>query len=515
MKNELVTEYAEKIFYFCLRKCSNAVEAEDLTQDIMLNIFTSLQATNPDNLPAYVWRIARNRYAKWAATKRKRVDNETDFDTADVSFADAIADNDDMHLLRRELAFISRDYRDIIVAHYIHNQRVNDIAVSLALPRGTVLWRLSRAREKLKEGMKMSRVFGARSYNPEEISFASTGNQSHGLPWSAVDRMTPKNILLAANNNPSTIEALAIELGIAAPYMAEEVALLEDARLIKKVGNKYATNFFIADRTCQEDIWAAQRQNSSHRAKLIWEITKDCLPKLRSMGIAPQTLPDIELSWTTALLICDVLLKNIDGYSIDFPVEHKFAGDTWGFVGYESTDITIGLSHNGAGPMDTILYEYVPDNHKIWNESRLVNDWRLVKFFGDVIRENRKMSALSAAETAMLQPFLDNGIACVENDAIVVRIPIFAGDSMKTFKPLVKEHPAFDELQKAFRQSFDDTVAILRRYANPILAQQMNYCATMFAFALRTLAVDDLVEAGQLALPEDVDKSMAGVYLEM
>lgn len=38
---EFVNDYMEKIFYFCLKKTSNQFEAEDLTQDITLNVIDS------------------------------------------------------------------------------------------------------------------------------------------------------------------------------------------------------------------------------------------------------------------------------------------------------------------------------------------------------------------------------------------------------------------------------------------------------------------------------------------
>ena len=46
MRDRLIHEFVEthmgKLFYFCLRKTDNSAEAEDLTQDIALNIITAL-----------------------------------------------------------------------------------------------------------------------------------------------------------------------------------------------------------------------------------------------------------------------------------------------------------------------------------------------------------------------------------------------------------------------------------------------------------------------------------------
>lgn len=39
---EFTENYMEKLFYFCLKKTGSNAEAEDLTQDIALNIITAL-----------------------------------------------------------------------------------------------------------------------------------------------------------------------------------------------------------------------------------------------------------------------------------------------------------------------------------------------------------------------------------------------------------------------------------------------------------------------------------------
>ena len=40
--NEFAENYMEKLFYFCLKKAGSHTEAEDLTQDIALQIITAL-----------------------------------------------------------------------------------------------------------------------------------------------------------------------------------------------------------------------------------------------------------------------------------------------------------------------------------------------------------------------------------------------------------------------------------------------------------------------------------------
>jgi len=65
---EYAAEYIEKVFYFCLRKCGNANEAEELAQTIALRVIEALHRGNvPEHFPAWVWRIARNEFARWVS----------------------------------------------------------------------------------------------------------------------------------------------------------------------------------------------------------------------------------------------------------------------------------------------------------------------------------------------------------------------------------------------------------------------------------------------------------------
>ncbi|MBO5789111.1 MAG: sigma-70 family RNA polymerase sigma factor, partial [Clostridia bacterium] len=266
--NEFAKNYIEKLFYFCLKKTGSHIEAEDLTQDIALQIIIALnKGTIPTSFSAWVWQIARNRYSVWAKEKHNRNESVTGSDISDYEIEDEskntldeMIHTEQMALLRRELAFIKSDYRNIVVAYYIENKNVREIAESLSLSTNTVKSRLLRARQILKEGMDMARQFGKLSYNPENISFINNG--LHGAnhePWNYISRSLCKNILLAAYRNPATAEELAMEVGVALPYMEEELSALVNATLMKKSGNKYETNFFIVSAEAQEKIYAHLR----------------------------------------------------------------------------------------------------------------------------------------------------------------------------------------------------------------------------------------------------------------
>ena len=282
MRDQLIKEFAEdymeKLFYFCLKKTGNAVEAEDLTQDAALQIITALnKGTIPTSFSAWVWQIVRNRYSVWAKAKHSRNESATGSDIGDYeredeseNILDEMIHTEQMALLRRELAFIKSDYRNIVVAYYIENKNVREIAESLSISISAVQQRLHRARIILKEGMNMAREFGKLSYKPENISFWVNGmHGANGEPGIYVSRSLSKNIMLAAYRTPATAEELAMEVGVALPYMEEELPTLVDATLMKKNGNKYETNIFIVSAEAQEKICAHVRGIAPELTKAI------------------------------------------------------------------------------------------------------------------------------------------------------------------------------------------------------------------------------------------------------
>lgn len=262
--NKFAENYMEKLFYFCLKKTGDSNCAQDLTQDIALNILCALnKGIIPVNFSAWVWQIARNRYSVWVDNKHKHNESVTGSDIGDYeieddsqNILDEMIHNEQLTLLKRELAFIKSDYRNIVAAYYIENKSVRDIASSFSLSVSTVHQRFHRARIILKEGMSMAREFGKRSYNPEQISFAKNGRDGKkGQPWSIITHLLYKNIFLETYKNPETAEELSLEMGIALPYMEDELEYLVREELLKKSGNKYETNFPIISRDEQRNVY--------------------------------------------------------------------------------------------------------------------------------------------------------------------------------------------------------------------------------------------------------------------
>ena len=347
---DFVDNYMEKIFYFCLKKTNNRLDTEDLTQDIALNVIDGLnKGTIPDNYSAWIWQIARNVYSKWAIKKRIRRENINSVDIYDIDIVDDTTNvidemiyDEQLTLLRRELAFIKSEYRNIIVAYYLENKSIKDIAKSLNLSVDAIHQRLHRARNVLKEGMKMTRTFGKRSYSPENISFVMNGRDGKkGQPWSIITHLLYKNIFLEAYENPQTAEQLALELGIALPYMEDELEFLCREELLRKIGNKYETNFEILSKEEQLKKYEINIKVSKQITTKLCEMI-DLYIKEDTKKVNYEYIGYENAKWTLLVKAFDtLLLETRKGEFENSPVSYKDYmpqrpdDGAWTLTGYE------------------------------------------------------------------------------------------------------------------------------------------------------------------------------------
>lgn len=520
---EFTGHYMETLFYFCLKKTGNRTEAEDLTQDIALQILTALRrGTNPSHFSAWVWQIAHNRYAKWADRKRCRGETHSGTDIGDYEIEgddsdplENVIDREQQELLRRELAFIRREYRDIVVAYYIENRSIRDIAQSNSLTVSAVQQRLHRARTMLKEGMDMARTFGKRSYNPEEITFAASGSQPTGLPWTAVQRSIPKNILLQASNNPSTAEELSVELGIALPYMEEEIALLQNATLLEKQGDKYITNFFILDRDCRLDIYNTLRRGAGERSALLRELIADTEESIAALGMLGAHMTGEPLRWWLIPHITDMLIDDtVRGESIyDPPVRAN--GEKWGFVGYEMAEIpeAIMISHNGAGNQDNMFWTYKYPVGQMWDQCGEPNDYELVMLLADCIRNHRTTASFSDGDARLWERIDGRYAHADEHGNIIPDMIVFRDGMIDAVEAVIRGHKNYAPLTENMTAAYDTVETIFKKYSHRVLHAHIGYYIRMELYAARMMTVHDLLADGFLTVPADPTHTTLGMHL--
>ena len=249
----LANELLPKIHGFCRLKLGSDDEAEDLAQDICVEVLRSVyKGTEIVNLPAFVWKVSNRQYYNWLRKKKRRsgtvsIDAAEFWLSAEDDVEEKIILEEQTALLRRELAHLTQMWREATVLYYFDGLSVDEISKKLGRSQGTVKWWLHQAREELGKGLNSMREYGEKSYRPGRLTMSCQGNPgADGEPMRCAERRIAQNILLAAYRKPLSVEELCAELGVSAPYVEDEVDYLTRNELMKEEPKgKYRTDFVI------------------------------------------------------------------------------------------------------------------------------------------------------------------------------------------------------------------------------------------------------------------------------
>ena len=153
----VVARFRRKVFHIAYKFTGKHDEAEDLTQEIFLKVFRSLDKFNRDaDFSTWLSSVARNYCIDhYRASKREKevvVEDALAYDLAPASSGNpyrALEDQDRRSLVRRGLEQLPGKLREAVVLRDLQGLSYQEMALRLALPEGTVKSRINRGREEL------------------------------------------------------------------------------------------------------------------------------------------------------------------------------------------------------------------------------------------------------------------------------------------------------------------------------------------------------------------------------
>lgn len=247
MEDEIL-KHTKHLFSIALKKTGNLEDAEDLTQEVLLAAISYLNRGGEiTNLPSWLSSTLNHKWNDMLRKKYKLPTISIDVVAEDL-MEEADPDGPGTQEVRREVAYLAKLQRDVIIKHYLQGKKVQVIADELGVPQGTVLSRLSSGREQMRKGLESMEQYEKQSYIPERLDISCHGTPGlHEEPWSLVaDDLMKQNILIVAYEKPATVVEIAKALGIPTPYIEKAVEDLVEAELMCKAGNKVFTDFMIA-----------------------------------------------------------------------------------------------------------------------------------------------------------------------------------------------------------------------------------------------------------------------------
>ncbi len=379
----VISSYVRKLFGFAMSKLSSIDEAEELAAEITLQVYESLlKQDNIENPDGYIYRIAKNVYARYIDGRKKAtaVDG-IEFIPDSNDFTQELINSESYGILRREITYLSKIQREIIIQHYFHDKKVKEIALMLSLSENTVKWHLACSRKELKSGMERTRTTG--TLGTEPIRFGGMGHC--GNPGSKGDtadflaKAITQNIAYAAYHQPRTINEIAEELGINPIFVEDEVAVLEEYGFMDKLqGGKYRTNIKIY--ILSEASYRIYREICPKYSRLFAE--KFFAPILENMTEIPEWihLPDNDINlmkWCMVCFLCNKLSTGEFDWN-KFAVKRPDGGE---YIAYASVDIKPDWDMSDA---EENIYWYCGD---MWrdkrDEGRDWKSWQLDCYWSD------------------------------------------------------------------------------------------------------------------------------------
>lgn len=165
----LVRAYERRVFALVLRMLGNRAEAEDVAQEVFVQVFKAIDSFRGDSkLSTWMYRIAVNLCKNRAKAMRVRhVGEEQELEAvaerlplgeAQRANVAAVARPDEMmagrqveHIVQQAILMVEPDFRECLVLRDVEELSYEEIGEITGLPPGTVKSRIHRARAQLKE----------------------------------------------------------------------------------------------------------------------------------------------------------------------------------------------------------------------------------------------------------------------------------------------------------------------------------------------------------------------------
>jgi RNA polymerase sigma-70 factor, ECF subfamily len=155
---ELAMPLFDQLYNFAHWLAQNREEAEDLVQETYAKALKGFSSFQPGtNFRAWMYRILRNSFLTsrtgLRATKTVPLDSE-DNGVPDPSVPETpesiLIERSDEQLVRNALTELPVNFREILLLCEVEEMSYQEIAEALSIPIGTVMSRLSRARQALR-----------------------------------------------------------------------------------------------------------------------------------------------------------------------------------------------------------------------------------------------------------------------------------------------------------------------------------------------------------------------------
>jgi hypothetical protein len=242
---------------------------------------------------------------------------------------------------------MSAAYRDIVVMYYYDGLSCKAISRKLGLPEGTVTYRLSLARQKIRKrcghmdetALKPMRLkistMGEGNYNGDNIPF----------PSQYIDDALSQNILWYAYREPQTVESLSEKTGVPAFYIEDRIKnLIKREAVIQPTKTTVLSDFLIFDE--QTNGYGAEHTGTFTDAVSdeFFRLSGILTDKMLSSGIQTAGRSVDEIRCLLSVMLLDAFVPEYG--PTEFAIQRqRYDGRRWEYLGF----LQDGSSKNNTG----------------------------------------------------------------------------------------------------------------------------------------------------------------------
>lgn len=337
LDNAILTKYIDRIYKYAVNKTYSRDEADELSSEIILQALNSLNNLHDDSkFEPWLWSLADNT-AKVFKRKRGRERAIYSFDNFNPEQGDEdeylFEEEEIFEDLRIKISQLSGMYRDIIILHYYDNLTCSEISRKLGIPEGTVMWRLSEGRNRIK---KETTEMNDKALKPVKLNISINGNGNYNgkdrpFPWTYINDALSQNILWHSYESAKSIEELSKLCGVPAYYIENSVEnLIKREAMIKTDKIKYRTDFIIYGDQVIQYAMSAHDKFTSAIAEPFIQTLKGFTKAVIETGIYTAGKSEEELIYLFGILALEHLnLKHNPIPAVPYKV--RYDGNEWAY----------------------------------------------------------------------------------------------------------------------------------------------------------------------------------------
>jgi len=468
MKPRELENYVEYFLKIAIQKCGNLDEAQDLCQEVMLAALKYM-ASDKEIVDMKKWLSGVMNRKFYDALRRKyKLPTVSIDDAAMIVIEDEIevtTDIDEAEELRKQIAFLSRIYREVIVRHYLGGESVEDISKALAIPTGTVKSRLSGGRTQIKKGFDDMENYTKNSYQPQILYVSISGEPGiNGEPYCHTNKnLIAQNLLILAYDKPITETELAKAIGIPTAYIESIIETLVNAELMKRVGNKVYTDFIIYSHDDAGAKIKSQIGLIDDNFELFWKPLQSGLDRLKAadffVGLSKRKQQKLEFYFLMHTMSACFFGAGSKIYAPKHDYPERPNGGKWVAMGhahpmgkssedngcrkYNWSGERTNEVHNRLGTKKIILKIFdteLEEKRYYTAGSKIINDDGIAQMLY-IINEG-----INPSDTGMdlllfenIPHFAECGVLHIENGKPIVDIPILSADEYAELQKITNE----------------------------------------------------------------------------